>query len=61
MKTLTPKQKERNERKKKKLAALANLVKLNDKDRQVVVMPESKAEGKELSTKADDYGFTKVL
>uniref|UniRef100_A0A1B0BPV8 Exonuclease domain-containing protein n=1 Tax=Glossina palpalis gambiensis TaxID=67801 RepID=A0A1B0BPV8_9MUSC len=60
MKTLTPKQKERNERKKKKLAALANLVKLNDKDRQVVVMPESKAESEELGTKVDDYGFTKV-
>ena len=58
MKTLSLKQKERSEKRKKKLAALANLVKLNDKDRLQEVM----AERQEINSKSnDDDGFIMVL
>lgn len=43
MKTLINKKQERTEKKKRKLAALANLVKLNDKERQEEVMAERKS------------------
>ncbi|TMW51869.1 hypothetical protein DOY81_003065 [Sarcophaga bullata] len=57
MKTLSLKQKERSEKRKKKLAALANLVKLNDKDRLAEVM----AERQENNSKSnDDDGFIMV-
>lgn len=64
MKTLTTKQHQRSEKKKKKLAALANLVKLNDKDRQEEIMAERQEESKQETQNAvnmDDDGFTKVI
>lgn len=58
MKTLSLKQKERSEKRKKKLAALANLVKLNDKDRLEEVMAERHDNN---SKSNDDDGFIMVV
>lgn len=66
---LETKQLERKERKKKKLAALANLIKSNDKERQEEVMAERMVEPVHENEEAvvpqingnnDDDGFTKV-
>lgn len=65
MKTLNSKQKLRTEKKKMKLAALANLVKLNDKDRQEEVMAEKQESPHDVSKQNvednDDDGFIKVM
>lgn len=62
MKTLTTKQQERTEKKKRKLVALANLVKLNDKERQEEIMADrDEDEDKEPMNDADkEDGFIKV-
>lgn len=66
---LETKQLERKERKKKKLAALANLIKSNDKERQEEVMAERMVEPvhedeeaavPQINGNNDDDGFTKV-
>lgn len=59
MKTLSVKQKERSEKKKKKLAALAHLVKLNDKDRLEQIMAERHQENN-TKLNGDDDGFIMV-
>lgn len=66
---LETKQLERKERKKKKLAALANLIKSNDKERQEEVMAERMVEPvpedeeavvPQINGNNDDDGFIKV-
>lgn len=63
MRTSSSKQKIRTEKKKKKLAALANLVKLNDKDRQEIMAEKQELPhgvSKQNVDDNDDDGFIKV-
>lgn len=68
MQTLSAKQLERKERKKQKLAALANLIKSNDKDRKEQIDEETMTRvDKEITAgqtngteEGDADGFTKV-
>lgn len=57
---LSSKQKSRIEKKKKKLAALASIVMLNDSDREQVIMDKQEQVEPQENVERDDDNFIKV-